>query len=172
MGGSYLSDAWTLIQLWWTVPVMGLAVAGLALLAGRHFVRRRKSPAAPVASTPSEKSAPARPGADPFFAGGSSERRAALRRNGRTVEVDLTDPKGDLPALVGCDADRSVGGLGLLTPKPLPVGSVWNAQPRNAAKTAPLVGVEIRSCTPFEGEWKLGCKFTKTPNYAVLLMFG
>ena len=84
----------------------------------------------------------------------------------------MRDPDDKLPHQQGYVLDRSVGGLCLMTPHAVPVGSVWKVRPCNAPRTTPPVRVEVKSCTAVNHEWKLGCQFEKTPSYAILLMFG
>ena len=109
---------------------------------------------------------------DPFTSGGPDERRNAARRGGHPISVDMHDPDEKLPQQQAYVVDRSVGGLCLMVPNAVPVGSVWKVRPCNAPRTTLPVRIEVKSCTAAEQEWKLGCQFEKTPSYAVLLMFG
>jgi hypothetical protein len=84
----------------------------------------------------------------------------------------MTDPDDKRPQQQGWVMDRSAGGLCLKVPRAVPVGSFWKVRPREAPRTTPPVRVEVKTCVPLGGEWKLNCQFEKTPSYAVLLMFG
>jgi hypothetical protein len=160
MDSSFVSTVAAWLQQGWAIPAIGLAVAGLAFLAGRRLLVRRRAAAPAAAPTiPPER-------------GPIGERRTAARRGGHPVEIDLSDPDGSRPAQEGWVEDRSAHGLCLLLPHPAEVGSVWNVRPHHAPSTLPPVAVEVRSCTPEGSEWKLGCRFLKTPSYAVLLLFG
>ncbi len=145
----------------WQILVIGSATACLAFAVGLTTFRKRQVKAPKPAASP-----------DPVPAEGTSERRAALRRGGHPVTVDLHDPDELQPSHQGWVLDRSVTGLCLMAPNALPIGSIWKVRPCNAPQTTPPVRVEIKSCVSDGAEWKLGCCFEKTPNYAVLLMFG
>ena len=157
----YLADSVAVFKQTWQVLVIGFATASLAFLVGWTTLRKRKAREEAAAKAD-----------DPYTSGGSNERRTAARRGGHAITVDLHDPDDKLPQQQGYVLDRSVGGLCLLVPNAVPVGSVWKVRPCNAPRTTPPVRVEVKSCAAAENEWKLGCQFEKTPSYAVLLMFG
>ncbi len=161
MWSYYLTNVLSLLRETWQILVIGFATASLAFLVGWTASRRRQA-----------KEAARAEGADPFTSGGSNERRNALRRGGHPISVEMNDPDAKLPQQLGYVVDRSVGGLCLMTPNAIPVGSVWKVRPCNAPRTTLAVQVEVKSCTAVENEWKLGCQFARTPSYAVLLMFG
>jgi PilZ domain len=100
-----------------------------------------------------------------------SDRRSAPRRKGNRIEVLLTDDKKRQQA-AGWVVDRSMGGLCLIVDKPLTEGSTLNVRPRLAPQTAPWTSIEIRSCRPEGGEWEIGCRFLKPPQWNDLLLFG
>ena len=152
----------------WLVLLIGVGTAGLAFAVGWTTLRKRKAP-------PAAAAAPGRllgPNLDPFTGGGAQERRAAARRGGHPVTVDLVDPDAQMPAQQGWVLDRSVGGLCLKIPHSVPTGSFWKVRPTDAPRTTPPVRVEVKTCVPYGGDWKLNCQFEKTPSYAVLLTFG
>ena len=161
MWGDYLTNFLALLKDTWQILVIGFATASLAFLVGWTASRRRKA----------REAAPAKD-ADPLKSGGTNERRNALRRGGHPVSVEMNDPDGKLSQQLAYVVDRSVGGLCLMSPNAIPVGSVWKVRPCNAPRTTLPVRVEVKSCTAVENEWKLGCQFDKVPSYAVLLMFG
>lgn len=144
----------------WLMLLIGVVTAWVAFAAGLTTLRKRKAPTPASADLPSTSDA------------GTSERRTALRRGGHPVTVDLHDPDEHQPSQSGWVLDRSVSGLCLMVPNALPVGSFWKVRPGNAPQTMPPVRVEVKSCTRDGPDWKLGCRFEKTPNYAILLMFG
>jgi hypothetical protein len=153
-----------LLLVWkesWVMLVIGVATACLAFVAGMSTLRKRK-PKTPKLASSKEEPAPA----------GANERRVALRRGGHPVTVDIHDPEEKQPSQQGWVVDRSISGLCLMVPNALPAGSFWKIRPCNAPQTTPPVRMEVVSCTPDGAEWKLGCRFEKTPNYAILLMFG
>jgi hypothetical protein len=154
--------AFQLADVHWTIPVMGVAVAGLAFFAGRHWAGGR-------AHRTAHEPPPADP-VDVFHQGSPTERRAAPRRKGNNVEV-LVAESPDGPPVHGWVADRSVGGLCLLLDQPVPQGTSLFVRPRSGSG-APWTPVEIRSCRADKGQWEVGCRFVKTPQWNVLLLFG
>jgi hypothetical protein len=163
-----VSDFLAALQQAWAVPVIGLTVAGLAFLAGRQFFRRRAAP------RPAAPSLPGEPPPSPLLAAPTvkGEQRIANRRVGHAVGIELTDPEGKEAPQQGWVEDRSLGGLSLLTPRPAAVGAVGSVRPCNAPRATPLVAVEVLTCVAQGSEWRLGCRYVKTPSYAVLLQFG
>jgi PilZ domain len=148
----------------WIIPAIGLAVGGLAFLTGRRLLLARRG-------------APAPP--DPANAVGvrmptvkaREDRRTAPRRKGNRVAVYLTDGS-NRPPLCAWVVDRSLGGLCLVVEKPLAEGTVLNVRPRQAPQTAPWTPIEVRSCRADDGEWEVGCRFCKAPQWNDLLLFG
>ena len=160
MGNFHLSDLFELLHETWLVLLIGFGTAGLAFAVGWKTMRKRKAPA------------PAPSDADPFNDGPTNDRRAATRRAGHAVTVEMNDPDDKRPQQHGWVVDRSVGGLCLMVPSAVPVGSVWKVRPSDAPRTTPPVRLEVKTCVPDGHDWKLGCQFEKNPSYAVLLMFG
>jgi hypothetical protein len=155
------ADYLLLLKETWLILFIGIATACAAFAVGVTTLRKRPLQAPKPAAPP-----------DAVPAGGTNERRAALRRGGHPVTVDLHDPDELLPSQTGWVLDRSVSGLCLTVPNALPIGSFWKVRPCNAPQTTPPVRVVIKTCVSDGAEWKLGCSFEKTPNYAILLMFG
>ncbi|HTU22351.1 MAG TPA: PilZ domain-containing protein [Gemmataceae bacterium] len=151
----------------WTIPLIGILVASLAFMVGRRwFVVRSvgvpetaagEPPSNLVTATMGKKSEP--------------DRRVAPRRKGNRVEVYLTD-SSKRPPIMGWVVDRSMGGLCLIVEQPLKEGAVLNVRPRQAPQTAPWTAIEIRSCRADSGEWEIGCRFLKAPQWNDLLLFG
>jgi hypothetical protein len=150
----------------WVIPVIGMAVAGLAFLVGRMLLFR---PAARPAAEPASRAE--EPPMDVFLHGSTRERRSAPRRRGNSVEVYISE-KPEAAHIHGWVVDRSVGGLCVLVEKSLAEGALVNIRPRSAPEGVPWTPIEVRSCRPEQGEWELGCRFVKTPQWNVLLLFG
>jgi hypothetical protein len=149
----------------WTIPLIGLLVASLAFLMGRRWLvpRPAPTPAAEVLPTNLETAKLAKKSAP--------DRRSTPRRKGNHVEVFLTDDS-KRPPLLGYVVDRSMGGLCLIVEKPLTEGTVLNVRPRRAPQTAPWTAIEIGSCRSEGGEWEVGCRFLKPPQWNDVLLFG
>ncbi len=156
-----LADFLLLLKETWLILLIGIGTALVAFAAGRKTLRKRQQSAPKLTAA-----------TDPFAAVGTHERRAASRRGGHPVTVDLNDPDEVRPSQQCWVLDRSLSGLCLMVPNALPIDSIWKVRPCNAPSTMAPVRVVVKSCTPDGVEWKLGCCFEKTPNYAVLLMFG
>jgi hypothetical protein len=151
----------------WTIPLIGMLVAGLAFLVGRRWLAPHPAPQPeqPEEEAPSmlitaqlQKSQPDR-------------RSCPRRKGGNRVEVFLTDDSKESP-IFGWVVDRSMGGLCLNVEKPLSEGTVLNVRPRKAPQTAPWLAIEIRSCRPDGNEFEVGCRFLKQPQWNDLLLFG
>ena len=155
-----LADLFLFLKETWLILLIGIGTAFVAFAAGLKTLRKRKPKPPKLAAE------------QPFAAVGTHERRTAARRGGHPVSLDLHDPDELQPSQQGWVLDRSLSGLCLMVPNALPIGSFWKVRPCNAPQTMPPVRVEVKSCAPDGAEWKLGCRFEKTPNYAVLLMFG
>src|SRR6266851_3400673 len=100
-------DWWGFAAYWrpeWTIPAAGVAAAVVAFSAGRTVVRvlRRGKDNAPVNLL-----------ADPAIQGSLKDQRAAMRRAGNPVGVQMRDPEGQGNELTAWVVDRSVGGLSL-----------------------------------------------------------
>ena len=148
----------------WTIPVIGLLVASMAYLVGRRWLVAR-----PVVAEAPADSAVGLTTAAPKK--NEPDRRSAPRRKGNRVEVHLTDDS-KRPPLIGWVVDRSMGGLCLIVENPLAEGIVLKVRPQRAPQTAPWAEIEIRSCRAEGGDWEVGCRFLKTPQWNDLLLFG
>ncbi|MGH7171561.1 MAG: PilZ domain-containing protein [Gemmataceae bacterium] len=152
----------------WTIALIGLLVASLAFMMGRRWFVLRPSAV-------KEKAAEELPSnlvsAAVLTKKSEPDRRSAPRRKGNRVEVYVTDDSKRSPTL-GWVVDRSMGGLCLIVEQPLKEGAVLNVRPRQAPQTAPWTPIEIRSCRADAGEWEVGCRFVKAPQWNDLLLFG
>jgi hypothetical protein len=169
-----LTDLSDVLSATWPVLVIGLGTASLAFVVGwTTIIRRRRAATAAAAAAATVAATGERlPPGDPFINGPVNDRRSAARRGGHPVTVQLSDPDEKAAASTGWVVDRSVGGLCLMVPQPAPIGSFWKVRPADAPRTTPPVLVEVRTCVAAGGEWKLNCRFSRTPSYGVLLMFG
>ncbi len=146
-------------------PAIGaLVTIAVAYLGFRLF--RRRPPAAPSPTITTGRRL------DPFALGASRERRVAPRRTGNPIKVLLTDVglKGQPEA--GLIIDRSLGGLGILTRRYAAPGALLAVRAAAAPVTVPWTEVEVRSCLKEGSDWKMGCKYIKSPGTGVLLYFG
>jgi hypothetical protein len=144
----------------WTVPLIGALACVLAYLLGRRLLvahPRSVDDAGNVSDAP-------------FLQGITRDRRAAPRRKGNVVEVELMIGSDEKPVR-GWVLDRSIGGLCLLVDQPVASGTALRVRPRNAA-AVPWTEVTACSCREDDGQYELGCQFHHTPNWSLLLMFG
>lgn len=145
-----------------TPLAIGLGCTLIALLLGGMLFRQRPQPAT-LSSSPGETDLPE-------HTEESSERRVAVRRGGRPVEVQLA--RDGVPYTYGMVVDRSVGGLCLNVSRLIEVGAVLSVKPSDATPMVPWTEIEVRSCRQ-EGEgWQIGCRFVRTPPWSVLMHFG
>jgi hypothetical protein len=155
----------------WTVPAVGtgIIVACAAFLWGRRFLAPR--PAARFLSRSPIARPALSPAMDVFLHGSMSERRGTPRRKGNSVEVLLTEHP-DEPPVHGWVLDRSLGGLCVLVEHPLEKQVPMFVRPRQCPATTPWTNVGVLSCRAEQEGWKVHCRFDRTPDYNVLLLFG
>ncbi len=148
------------------IPTLVGLGAGLVIVLAFHFlVRGRQAP--PPAEAPRPE-----PEYDPFVQGSASEQRSAFRRTGNPVEVQMRKPGSVREPARGHVINRSTGGLCLAVDVMIPEGTVLELRPTNAPPITPWTEVEVRSCRRTQDGWEAGCKFVRTPPWAMLLMFG
>jgi hypothetical protein len=112
-------------------------------------------PPAPISSSPSDR-----------------EQRAAFRRVGNSVLIQIADKEGSSKALQAWVIDRSRRGLRIAMEGELFVGNIYAVRPMNAPPTTPWCDVEIRHCEQIDGHWEAGCRFLQPPPVKVLMLFG
>ncbi|HEY1376034.1 MAG TPA: PilZ domain-containing protein [Gemmataceae bacterium] len=99
-----------------------------------------------------------------------NERRHQFRRIGNPVPVLFRGPQGQF--YESRVLDRSRGGLRLLVPRPVEVGTgVWVRAP-NAPSSSPWVEANVVWCAEKAGKVQVGVEFVTTPPWNVLLLFG
>lgn len=141
------------------IPVVGVLVAAVAFFVLRGL-GKRDEPDAPVA-----------PDVKPEVSA-HGERRAVPRKKTPPVMVDLIDPEGKRPRLSAVVADRSTGGLALLSTDEIPLDTQWTVVPRSQRGTVKVsVLVVIRSCVRGATGFQVGCQFLRTVNYNELMNF-
>lgn len=150
----------------WTAPMLGLVSTGLTVSL-TCFLMGRRNGAATLGEMPIGLGQ-----LDPFVHGSAPEQRSSPRRKGNPVPVRIADSLVRSIRDEGWVHDRSTGGLGLVVGKPIEPGTVLTVRPMNAPVGMPWVEMRVRSCTPQDGNFKLGCEFLFTPTWNIMLMFG
>jgi hypothetical protein len=112
------------------------------------------------------------PVADPFESGGATEQRSSFRRKGASIRVQVRALWGRRETIAGWVLDRSLGGLALHLPKPLPFRGSLLLRAENAPARVPRVEAEVRHCNRSGNGWLVGVGFKSTPPADVLLTFG
>lgn len=156
-------ESW-LLNPWAIGAAVGLIAAGVAFIAGRLLL-------APAPPTPGWTH-PLPGASDPFAESAPADRRVAHRRGGNPVEVDLVDPENAQPTVMGYVVDRSVGGLCLDVERPMTIGKELKVKIRSAPASVAPIEVEVKSCRAEGSSWRVGCEFTRTPTFNVMLLFG
>jgi hypothetical protein len=150
----------------WIVPGVGLAAAGLAWIVA-HKLAHRKTRLVPP---PIDSNQPA---SDPFLTGSGTERRRAIRRGGNPVRVRIADSESLRELSEGWVVDRSVGGLCIMSPNPIPQGTILCVRTDDGRNRFPWAKIEVRHCRPFDRtSFALGCQFTQRLPWNELLLFG
>jgi hypothetical protein len=140
----------TLLEAW-AITSVGLVVTGLLFVMGRRWISiPHRSPVPPIKDNT--------PKPDPFEYGSASERRSALRRGGKPTKVYISEVNKQDELSFGWVIDRSLTGLRLLVPQPVPVDSGLSLHPVDAPQGVPWVGVTVRRCSPWDDHWELGCE--------------
>ena len=68
--------------------------------------------------------------------------------------------------------DRSMGGLGLSVDEPIEEGTVLRVRRAASPTEVPWVDVQVKSVRIKESTWELGCQFTRSLTWDVLMQFG
>jgi hypothetical protein len=100
------------------------------------------------------------------------ERRASPRRGGNLVPVVVDDGLPDGEPLRGWVLDRSAGGLGLLVPEALEIGTLVRVRPDRPDVASRWVQVRVIYCNPERIRWRVGCQFVEKLSGEVLSGFG
>jgi hypothetical protein len=121
-------------------------------------------------SPPPAKESP--PTWDPFEQGSTSERRAAIRRGGKTIKVLISDANALAAPYPGMVSDRSLGGLCLAVPHAVEENVILSVRALDADASTPWIQLEVKRCSAKQDHFELGCQFLRTPPYSQLLLFG
>ena len=103
-----------------------------------------------------------------------NDRRRSPRRGGAPISIRVAGlPNGDpREADEGLVLDRSTGGLCFAAHRPFHEGIGVYVRAASAPVGTPWVGVVVRHCRDHGDHFLIGCSFTGTPPWNVLLLFG
>jgi len=156
----------------WTPLLVGLVIAVVVGgMGGLVLALRRRRTCEASEDEPAPATAPAATH-DPFVHGSLQDKRQALRRRGRPVDVLVKDPELEQPPVRATVLDRSVGGLRILAEQPFEVGTRLNLRVAHAPEMIPWVRIEVKNRLDVSHGCELGCKFVQTPPASVLWLFG
>lgn len=150
----------------WAASIVGLIVGGATMLLGQFLVGRQLGYHPPQPARREGKPY------DPFLFGSHLEKRTSLRRTGNPVPVLILDPAAPEQPLEGWVLDRSVGGLCVSSPRPFPIDAYLMVRAANAADSMPAVRVKVRHHRKLDGRYAVGCQYTESYPWSVLLLFG
>src|SRR5271166_2970172 len=141
-----LGFATVAVLTWETVALVAVGgfTGGLALALFLLYGRRSSPDTPPILGTHES------PATDPFLTSTSPSRRAAQRRDGRHVDVLISDETQEAPPQQGWFIDRSAGGLALGSLQGEDVGTILSVRPLEGSEHAPWVQVEVRQCSPLD----------------------
>jgi hypothetical protein len=100
------------------------------------------------------------------------EQRRSFRRGGNSIGLYYTYPGQENGPAQASVVDRSIGGICVMTPEVIPIGTILTIRPINAEEMVPWVDAEVCTCRPGDDCYEVGCRFVKTPPYSILLLFG
>jgi hypothetical protein len=157
----------------WVAPAAGLSAAVLVLGVSRLIQARRRGRAEEKRAEEgrAEETADTELDHDPFAQGSITERRTGARRKGNPIELLMEQPGGGEPVRAWI-LDRSMSGLCLSLTEEAAPGTVFRVKPRNCPPATPWVEIEVRTCKKDKTGFEAGCRFVRTPPWAVLLLFG
>ena len=150
----------------WAASIVGILVGGATLLLGQFLVTRGLGLKPPAPTTGGDRHY------DPFLFGSHLEKRTSLRRTGNPVSIVITEPGAPDKPFDGWVMDRSVGGLCVSSPRVFPVDAYLSIRPANAHEAVPSVRVKVRHHRKHDGRFAVGCQYTESYPWSVLLLFG
>ncbi len=126
-----------------------MAVAAVALVAGRHTARAgAEGAAAPAGPRP-------------------PDRRKSPRRAGGAAGVLVSDADFRTEPVPAQLLDCSMDGMKLLLPRPVTAGALLGVRPNYPPGVAGAV-VVVKHCHPEGERWVAGCQFLETPPWDTL----
>jgi hypothetical protein len=104
--------------------------------------------------------------------GKSKKERRSWPRRKRAIQVVLQEASGEGNPFPAWILDRSVGGLRLSVDDPTEEGTVLRVRRLSAPIGTPWVELQVKSVRIKENTWELGCQFTRSLPFDVLMQFG
>jgi|SRR5712692_9651017 len=101
----------------------------------------------------------------------SADRRSWPRRK-RAIQVVLQEAGGAGEPFPAWVMDRSIGGLGLSIDQPVEAGTILRVRRPTASADIPWVEIQVKSVRIKETTWEIGCQFTRSLTFDVLMQFG
>lgn len=101
-----------------------------------------------------------------------TEKRLAHRRQGRMIDLAITDIDRHEQPIKGWIIDRSTGGVKFWAEKNWEVGSLLCIRVAHLADAMPWIEVRVKHCKQSQKGWELGCQFLQPLTWNILLAFG
>ncbi|MGF1582967.1 MAG: PilZ domain-containing protein [Gemmataceae bacterium] len=139
----------------------GVCIGVLALFAGKSILHPHSNSA-----KDSEDSTRADFGME------SREKRLAHRRQGRTVDISITDLDRHAEPINGWIIDRSTGGVKFCAPQGWDVGKLLCVRVAHIGEAMPWIEVRVKHCRHTAKGWEVGCQFLHPLTWNILLAFG
>jgi hypothetical protein len=105
----------------------------------------------------------------PATATGVDDRRFSPRKK-KLLKIVIRDESND-EMFTGWVLDRSLGGMCLSVQRPLEAGGLLAIRRPNAPESIPWVEMRVRNVREQESTWELGCEYTRTPPWELLVQF-
>jgi hypothetical protein len=103
---------------------------------------------------------------------GEGEDRRSWPRRKRAIQVMLQDAGGEGDPFPAWIMDRSIGGLGLSVDQPIEPGTMLRVRRPTSPPDIPWVEIQVKSVRIKETTWDIGCQFTRSLTFDVLMQFG
>jgi hypothetical protein len=100
------------------------------------------------------------------------EDRRSWPRRKRAIQVVLQDAGGAGDPFPAWIMDRSIGGLGLSVDQPIEPGTMLRVRRPTAPADIPWVEIQVKSIRIKETTWEIGCQFTRSLTFDILMQFG
>jgi hypothetical protein len=88
------------------------------------------------------------------------------------LQILVQDAGGEKQPIPAWIIDRSLGGLRLSIDQPIEEGTILRVRRTSAPADVPWVEVQVMRLEIKENAWELGCQFTRSLAWDLIMQFG